>query len=83
MAIGVYSAIMEKGLRIPEDVGIIGYDNIKTSKYFPKPLTTVNNPSFEIGAKAAEILINKIESKNSTKIEKITIKPELIIRETA
>ncbi len=83
MSFGAYRAIVEMGLRIPEDVGLIGYDNIKISKYFPKPLTTINNPSYEIGIKATKLLISKIESRNSKKIERIVIKPELIIRNSA
>lgn len=83
MSIGVYKAIVEMGLRIPENVGLIGYDNIKISKYFPISLTTINNPSYEIGIKATELLINKIESRNSKKAERIVIKPELIIRDSA
>ena len=83
MSVGVYKAIIEKGLKVPEDVGIIGYDNIKASKYLIKPLTTINNPSYEIGLKAAKILIKNIKSENSFKTHRIVLKPELIIRETA
>ena len=47
MSIGVCKAILDKGLRIPEDVGIVGYDNIEYSKYSPIPLTTIDNTTHE------------------------------------
>ena len=73
----------ERGIRIPKEVGIIGYDNVNYSKYLSIPLTTVDNPGYEMGLKAAEIMIKKIKSKNSLKTDKIILKPKLVIRESA
>ncbi|MCK4966412.1 substrate-binding domain-containing protein, partial [bacterium] len=81
MALGVCRAIMDKGLKIPDEVGIVGYDDIPTSKHLLIPLTTIMNPAYEIGAKASEILIDKIEKKTPLEEAKqIILKPELKIR---
>ncbi len=82
MAMGVYKALTNKGLKVPEQVGIVGYDNIKISPYFAKSLTTVHYPKYEIGVKGTELLIKRIKLKNQSEPNKIILKPKLIIRET-
>jgi LacI family transcriptional regulator len=62
MAVGVYRAIIEKGLVIPDQVGLVGFDDIQIASFLPKALTTVRYPKFEMGKKAAEMLIRRIES---------------------
>jgi LacI family transcriptional regulator len=60
MAIGAVRAIKEKGLKIPDNISIIGFDNIEASSIIDPPLTTVMQPIYEIGKKATEILrLNK------------------------
>ena len=83
MAAVVCRSIIDKGLRIPEDVGIVGYDDIDISKYSIIPLTTIWNPATEIGTKSAEILIKKIKSEYSSKVERVILKPKLVVRESA
>lgn len=83
MAVGVCKAVIDKGLHIPNHVGIIGYDNTLASKYFIKPLTTVLNPAYDIGVKATELLIDRIKSKDNRRFEKIVLDPKLFIRDTA
>ena len=83
MALSVCKAISEKGFKIPEQVGIVGYDNVKYSPYFSKSLTTVHYPKYEMGFKGAELLIKRIKLKKSFKPIKIILKPKLITRETA
>lgn len=83
LAIAVQKAAIDNGLRIPEDVAIIGYDDIDIADYLSKPLTTVEYPAYQIGAEAAKILIEKIESDAPTKVRKVVLKPKLIIKETA
>jgi len=69
----------EKGLRIPDDFSIVGFDDYEASKDMDPPLTTIVNPSYKIGKKAAEILIDKIEGKE-TKTQKITFPAHLVER---
>lgn len=61
MAIGAYRAAYEKGLRIPEDLSIIGFDDIEIVSYLNPPLTTVAQPTFDIGYTAATYLLGAIE----------------------
>ncbi len=81
VAIGAFQRIKEAGLRIPEDIGIVGFSNNKITALVDPPLTTVNQPSFEMGKKSAELLIEMIESeKQSFKPTTITLNTVLIIR---
>ncbi|MCM8818851.1 MAG: substrate-binding domain-containing protein, partial [Candidatus Omnitrophica bacterium] len=72
---------MKKRKKIPEELGIVGFDDIQFSKIYPLSLTTIKQPIEEISKKIFKILIKKIEGKDSKKY-KILIKPELIKRET-
>lgn len=82
MAMGVCKAVVDKGLKIPEQVGIVGYDNIMSSMYYLKSLTTVDYPKFEIGLKGAELLLKRIKSKRQVKPRRVILKPKIIIRES-
>jgi LacI family transcriptional regulator len=82
LAIGAIKAIFEAGKRIPHDIALVGYDDIEVSEYLFPPLTTVRQPSYEIGETAASILLDKIESEGKQELKQVTLKPKLIIRET-
>lgn len=58
IALGVYKAFREEGVRIPEDVSIIGFDNVEFTAYLSPPLTTVAQPVRELGEKSADIVVN-------------------------
>jgi DNA-binding LacI/PurR family transcriptional regulator len=81
IAIGAMRAIKDAGLKIPDDVAVVGFDNLKYASLLEVPLTTVAQPFKEIGQKAIEILISKIEGK-SKELNQIILKPELVIRKT-
>ena len=79
IAVGAMEAILENGLRIPEDVKVVGYDDIDLAADLKVPLTTIRQPKYEIGSKGAELLINKIIYKyDDTK--HMVLKPELVVR---
>lgn len=59
-AIGAIKALRERGYRIPEDISIIGVDDIETAQYLSPMLTTVHIPTEEMGRTAAKILIDRI-----------------------
>lgn len=83
MALGVMKAICEYGLRIPEDISVIGFDNIRESAYLSTPLTTISPPIKEMCKIGVKLLIDKINDKKNKLIQHISLKPELIIRNTA
>lgn len=63
MAIGAIKAIKERGLRIPEDIKVVGYDDIAIAKYVTPPLTTVKQPIYEMGKAAVEMMVDIIEAR--------------------
>ena len=81
MALGVLKELRESGLRVPEDVSVTGYDNIRLSEFVHPPLTTVNIPRAEIGHTAFQALVPSVEEHPSEGRE-FRINPELVIRET-
>ncbi len=62
MAIGVLSAAAARGLRVPEDVAVVGFDDAAPAAYAHPPLTTVRQPFFEMGQRAAEVLVALAEA---------------------
>jgi LacI family transcriptional regulator len=81
MAIGAISAIKEKGLSIPQDISIVGFDNILFSTYTTHKLTTVKNPVYDLGKLAAYQLLNMLDGKSSGEVS-IELDVELLIRES-
>lgn len=63
MAIGAIEAVHEHGLRVPEDISIIGYDDIEMIKYITPKLTTIRQDTDEIGEAAAELLLEQMTAK--------------------
>lgn len=83
LAIGAMKNIKEKGLSIPKDVAVVGFSNWSISEIYEPALTTIDQPGYEMGYKAAELLIGEIEGTNSQKkYETIVLQTELIVRES-
>lgn len=80
-AIGAMKAIKEGGYRIPEDIGIIGLDDIEMASFVTPSLTTVRIPKKELGITAVKILIDKIESRRTYPL-RVDIPFELVIRDS-
>ena len=72
--LGGLNAIADMGLRVPEDVSVVGYDGIRISRHLSPKLTTLKQDTKSIGVKAGEKLISLIEHPKSTIIEQIVIK---------
>ncbi|MBY6038205.1 LacI family transcriptional regulator [Fictibacillus nanhaiensis] len=81
MAIGAMEAIKEKGLRVPEDISIIGYDDIEMAAYVTPKLTTIKQDTEMIGFEAAQLLMKQILQKKKMVISK-KIPVELMIRKS-
>ena len=82
IAIGAVRAIGEAGLNIPQDISVIGFDNIRVCPYLMVSLSTVSNPVNDMAEVSVNILIKKIESGDSRAIQHVVLRPELIVRET-
>jgi LacI family transcriptional regulator len=80
MALGAYEAILDAGLRVPEDIALIGFNNITFSAMRGIELTTIGQKKYEMGSVAVYILIDRIEGRDGETVKQITLEPELIIR---
>lgn len=82
MAIGCMRALKEENVQIPQEVAVVGFDNIENSDILYKSLTTINTPILELGSSAAQKLLDLINGKEiKNKVDILDI--NLIIRETA
>ena len=80
MVLGVYRAIAECGLSIPQDVSVVGFDNIYTAEYMYPALTTYNSMVEEVSRKSVEILLEEIEEGSAP--QKIVMRGDVIVRES-
>jgi DNA-binding LacI/PurR family transcriptional regulator len=80
-AIGAIRAIQEQGLRVPQDISVMGFDDIPGAAFHSPSLTTVRQPLSRMGEVAAQSLLERIEGKKDYPSE-IAIEPELVIRES-
>lgn len=81
-ALSVMIYLRDKGIRIPEDFGIVGFSNEPFSKVVSPAISTILQPGFAMGQKAAELIISKIENKDRT-YQTIILPTELIIRDSS
>lgn len=83
VAIGAMRAIRDAGLMIPEDVCIVGYDDIEFASRLPISLTTIDHPRYSIGTQGAHILLEIIGGiRPHNKLVQLVLKPELLVRES-
>jgi DNA-binding LacI/PurR family transcriptional regulator len=81
MAAGALRALRKAGRRVPDDVAVVGFDDMEFASYTEPPLTTVRQPITEIGRTVARQILRVVEGKE---IERVVVLPtELVIRESA
>jgi LacI family transcriptional regulator len=80
-ALGVYEAARQRGLRIPQDLSVVGFDDLPAARWVSPPLTTVRQPLAEMGRVAAEMLGELIEA-IPLRSQRVELATELIIRES-
>jgi LacI family transcriptional regulator len=80
-AIGAIRAFQEAGFRVPEDISVVGFDDIKISVYNNPALTTVRQPLEKMGEIAARALLNHIENREAY-VPHISVEPEFVVRES-
>lgn len=81
VALGVIRGLRRHGLRVPEDVAVVGYDDVEFAAVLSTPLTSVRQPRYEIGRVAAGLLL--AEGDRDHQHEQIWFQPELVIRESS
>ncbi|WP_041087466.1 LacI family DNA-binding transcriptional regulator [Jeotgalibacillus soli] len=81
MAIGAIKAAKENFFRVPEDIAVVGFDDIKISSIFEPSLTTVSQPKLEIGEKAMELLLKQMNFEELNR-KQIVLEDKLILRQS-
>jgi LacI family transcriptional regulator len=80
MAIGAMRAAREEGLRIPDDLSVVGFDDIDLAAHVDPPLTTVHQPIRQKGADAVRLLLAEVEQREANRPEHIRLDTRLILR---
>lgn len=80
---GAMEAIFDRGLRIPQDIAIVGCGNVRYAAFLRVPLTTVDQQSEEIGDRSAKLALSQIEAKGAARPKTVLLEPRLIVRQSA
>jgi DNA-binding LacI/PurR family transcriptional regulator len=83
VAIGALRALDELGVSVPDDVSVVGYDDIEMAAYLPTPLTTVHVPSREMGRRAAALLLGQLDGDAGETPERVVLDADLVVRATS
>lgn len=81
-AIGAVRALKDAGLNVPQDVSVVGFDDIHSAAYSTPSLTTVRQPLAEMGERGAQILLERIANRAGEYPSEIVVAPELVVRES-
>jgi len=79
-AIGVLALAKERSISVPEELAVVGYDDIEIAKYVEPPLTTVAQDKRRLGRLAVQLLCDKLNSQEETDIHQIVVQPTLVVR---
>lgn len=82
MALGMLRAFHEAGIRVPEDVLVVGFDDVPEAAFFTPPLTTVRQDFIAVGGLCIELLLRRIDGDASADVRSI-VEPELIVRQSS
>ncbi|MDV2349839.1 substrate-binding domain-containing protein [Vibrio cholerae] len=79
MAMGVIQAANQRGLRIPDDLSLIGYDDVHIAKFMTPALTTIHQPKYRLGKAAVDTLLYRLENPDTT-AQVVQLEPTLVVR---
>ncbi len=82
MTLGALMAVKEMGLRIPDDVSVVGFDDPEWAPLTAPPLTTLAQPTYEMGVEAAKLLLDRIEGERDGRTRRVLLEPWLVVRES-
>jgi LacI family transcriptional regulator len=83
MAIGALDVAHERGLRVPDDIAIIGFDDVDAATIVTPQLTTVRNPAYEAGRTAGDLLLSRMTGRYSGAGRTVVLPCPLVVRGTA
>lgn len=81
IAIGVMAALRSKGLKIPRDIGVVGFDNISQAAFTTPPLTTIAQDIYRLGTRSFQLLLNRIDEPKRP-AEEVVLKGKMITRDS-
>ena len=81
-AIGCIRALHDAGLRVPQDVSVVGFDDIKEAAFQTPSLTTIRQPLRQMGELAVKLLLKQLRTSNAKTPAQVAVEPELIVRES-
>ncbi|MCO7070303.1 substrate-binding domain-containing protein [Vibrio cholerae] len=79
MAMGVIQAASKRGLRVPDDLSLIGYDDVHIAKFMTPALTTIHQPKYRLGKAAVDTLLYRLENPDTT-AQVVQLEPTLVVR---
>jgi LacI family transcriptional regulator len=81
VALGVLRGLRKRGLSVPEDVAVVGYDDVEFAAELATPLTSVRQPTYQLGQTAARLLLD--EARPEHRHQQVVFQPELVVRESS
>ncbi|EGR4293428.1 LacI family DNA-binding transcriptional regulator [Vibrio cholerae] len=81
MAMGVIQAASQRGLRVPDDLSLIGYDDVHIAKFMTPALTTIHQPKYRLGKAAVDTLLYRLENPDTT-AQVVQLEPTLVVRDS-
>ena len=82
MTVGALQALQERKVRIPDDLSLVGYDDMEWWTLTHPPLTTVGQPVYDLGREAMRLLLERIGREKARRPQRVVLKPELILRDS-
>jgi len=83
LALGLMRGLIKRGISIPGDMALVGYDDVEFASVLSTPLTSIRQPKYELGRAAAELLLDEATNPTSHQHKHIVYQPELIVRESS
>jgi DNA-binding LacI/PurR family transcriptional regulator len=80
MALGVLRALNEEGVRVPEQISLVGFDDIPESEFFSPPLTTIRQDFGDVGRRSIDLLLRRIEKGEPYERERRVVPPRFVLR---
>jgi LacI family transcriptional regulator len=83
LALGLMRGLIKRGISIPGDMALVGYDDVEFASVLATPLTSIRQPKYELGRAAAELLLDEANNPTSHQHKHLVYQPELIVRESS
>jgi LacI family transcriptional regulator len=82
MTLGAMAALRSRGVRVPNDMAVVGFDDFEWASVFRPRLTTVAQPTYDMGVKAAEVLFARLDGTLTGDPQEVVLSPSLVIRDS-